>query len=86
MSDFSETFPMDFIGAAKSEGEPAIIWISSDEEEMDTHSSCSVDDMYLSSEDETEDIRLMAKCVERQLAEPILISWPGAEEACDSAA
>ena len=73
MSDFSETFPMDFIGAAKSEGEPAIIWISSDEEEMDTHSSCSVDDMYLSSEDETEDIRLMAKCVERQLAEPILI-------------
>ena len=59
--------------AAKSEGEPAIIWISSDEEEMDAHSSCSVDDMYLSSEDESEDIRLMAKCVERQLAEPIPI-------------
>ena len=31
--DLQETFPMDFIGAARSEGEPAIIYISSDEED-----------------------------------------------------
>ena len=30
--DQQETFPMDFIGAAQSEGEPAIIYISSDDE------------------------------------------------------
>ena len=73
MSDISETFPMDFIGAARSEGEPAIIYISSDEEEMEILSSCSVDDLYLSSENETEEVKLMARCVERQLAEPISI-------------
>ena len=74
MSDISETFPMDFIGAARSEGEPAIIYISSDEEEaMDSNCGWSVDDLYLSSEDESDEIRLMAKCVERQLAEPISI-------------
>ena len=65
MSDISETFPMDFIGAARSEGEPAIIYISSEEEKMEILSSCSVDDMYLSSEDETEEVKLMARCVER---------------------
>ena len=73
MSDISETFPMDFIGAARSEGEPAIIYISSDEEEMEILSSCFVDDLYLLSEDETEEVKLMARCVERQLAEPISI-------------
>ena len=73
MSDISETFPMEFIGAARLEGGPAIIYISSDEEEMEILSSCSVDDMYLSSEDETEEVKLMARCVERQLAEPISI-------------
>ena len=64
---------MDFIDAARSEGEPAIIYISSDEEEIEILSSCSVDDLYLSSEDETEEVKLMARCVERQLAEPISI-------------
>ena len=73
MSDISESFPMDFTGAARSEGKPAIIYISSDEEEMEILSSCSVDDLYLSSEDETEEVKLMARCVERQLAEPISI-------------
>ena len=73
MSDMPETFPMDFTGAAKSEGEPAIIYISSDEEEMEILTSCSVDDLYLSSEDEIEEIRLMARCIERQLTEPISI-------------
>ena len=73
MPDFSETFPMDFIGAARSEGKPALLLISSDEEEMEILSSCSVDDLYLTSEDETEEVKLMARCVERQLAEPILI-------------
>ena len=73
MSDMSETFPMDFTGAAKSDGEPAIICISSDEEEMEILSPYSVDDLYLSSEDETEEVRLMARCIERQLTEPIPI-------------
>ena len=71
MSDLSGTFPMDFAGAAKSEGEPAIICISRDEEDMEIFSTCSVDDLYLSSEDETEEVRLMAKCIERQLTKPI---------------
>ena len=69
----SETFPMDFTGAAKSEGEPGIICKSSDEEDMEILSTCSVADLYLSSEDETEEIRLMPKCIERQLTEPIAI-------------
>ena len=81
MSDLSETFPMDFAVAAKSEGEPAIICISSDEEDMEILSTCSVDDLYLSSEDETEEVRLMAKCIERQLTEPIAIP---ANAACSS--
>ena len=73
MSDLSETFPMDFAGAVKSYGEPAIICISSDEEDTEKLSTCSVDDLYLSSEDETEEVRLMAKCIEWQLTEPIAI-------------
>ena len=56
---------MDFAGAANSEDEPAINCISSDEEDMKRLSTCSVDDLYLSSEDETEEIQLMAKCIER---------------------
>ena len=64
---------MDFIGAAGSEGGPAIIYISSDEEEMEILSSCSVDDLYLSSDDETEEVKLKARCTERQLAEPFSI-------------
>ena len=81
MSDLSETFPTDFAGAAKSEGEPTIICISSDEEDMEILSTCSVDDLYLSSEDETEEVRLMAKCIQRQLTEAIAIP---ANAACSS--
>ena len=74
MSDLSVTFPMDFVGASKSEGEPAIIYISSEEnEDMEILSTCSVDDLYLSSKDETEEVRLLTKCIERQLVEPIPI-------------
>ena len=40
---------------------------------MEVLSSCSVDDLYLSSEDEIAEVRLMAKCIERQLTEPIAI-------------
>ena len=44
MSDFPELFPMDFLGAAQSEGAPAIIYISSDEDErMDSFDGDSVD-------------------------------------------
>ena len=78
MSDFSETFPMDFLGAAQSEGAPAIKCISRDEdEEMDSFDGDSVDDVYVSSEEETLDIEIMARCIEWQLTEPIAI--PNAE-------
>ena len=53
MSDFPELFPMDFLGAAQSEGAPAIIYISSDEDErMDSFDGDSVDDVNVSSEEE----------------------------------
>ena len=78
MSDFSETFSMDFLGAAQSEEAPAIICISSDEdEEMGSFDGDSVDDVYISSEEEMLDIEIMARCIERQTAEPIAI--PNAE-------
>ena len=74
MSDFSETFPMDVLGAAQSEGAPAIICISSDkDEEMGSFDGDSVDDVYVSSEEEMLDIEIMARCIERQMAEPIAI-------------
>ena len=74
MSDISETFPMDFQGIVRSEGEPDIIYISSDEEErMDSVCGDSVDDLYLSSEEEFTDVEIMARCIERQLTEPITI-------------
>ena len=78
MSDFSETLPMDVLGAAQSEGAPAIMYISSDEDErMDSIDGDSVDDFYVSSEEETLDIEFMARCIERQLTQPIAI--PNAE-------
>ena len=81
MFDTSETFPINFIGAARSEGEPAIIYISSDEEEaMDSNCGHSVDDLYLSSQDESYEVRLMARCIERQLAEPISIPSTSASQ------
>ena len=71
MSDVSETFPMDFLGAAQSEGAPAKIYISSDEDErMDSFDGDSVDDVYVSSEEETLDIEIIARCIERQMTEP----------------
>ena len=80
MSDFSETFPMDFLGAAQSVRAPAIICIPSDEdEEMNSFDGDSVDDVYVSSEDEMLDIEIMARCIERQMAEPIAI--PNADTA-----
>ena len=78
MSDVSETFPMDFLGAAQSEGVRAIICISSDEdEEMKSFDGDSVEDVYVSSEEEMLDIEIMATCIERQMAEPIAIPNAG---------
>ena len=78
MSDFSEIFPMDSQGAAQSEGTPAIIYISSVEDErMDSVDGDSVDDFYVSSDEETPDVEIMARCIERQLAEPIAIPIVG---------
>ena len=82
MSEMSETFPMDFVGATRSDGESAIIFISSDEDDgMEVASTCSVDDLYLTSGDETKEVQLTARCIERQLAEPIPIPSPGAAPA-----
>ena len=67
---------MDFIGAARSEGEPAIIYISSEEEEMEILSSCSVDDLYLSSEDETEEVKLMLDVSKDNLQSPSQFRLP----------
>ena len=61
--DLEETFQMDFIGAAQSEGEPAIIYISCDEDDrMDCVSSGSMSDLASSLDEETEEIRVMARC------------------------
>ena len=80
MSDISEVLPMDFQGAVRSEGAPAIICISSDEEEM-MDSKCGCDDLYLSSEEESTNVDIMASCIERQLAEPIAIPNSGTSSA-----
>ena len=69
---------MDFIDAAESESEPAIIYISSDgEDNMDCISSGSISDFESEPGEETEEIRVMARCIERQLADPIPITTPG---------
>ena len=78
MSDISDTFPLDFQGAARSEGAPAILYISSDQDErIDSICGDSVDDLYLSSEEESTDVEIMARCIERQLTEPIAIPNSG---------
>ena len=86
MSDFSETFPKDFHGAAQSEGAPAILYISNHEDErMNSVDGDSVDDFYVSSEEETLDIEIKARCRERQLTEPIAIpsaGTPGTQARC----
>ena len=67
--DLEEIFPMDFNGATQSEGEPAIIYISSDEEDrMDCVSSGSISDLASESDEETKEIRVMTRCIERQWA------------------
>ena len=84
MSNNSETFPMDFEVAARSEGILAIIYTSSDEDErMDSVDGVSVDDLCVSSDEESLDIEIMARCIERQLAEPIAIrnTWTAGTQA-----
>ena len=74
MSDISETSPMYFEGAAQSGGTPAIIYISSDEDErMDSFDGDSVDDLCVSSDKESIDIEFTARSIERQMVEPIAI-------------
>ena len=77
---------MDFLDAAQSEGAPAITYMSSNEDErVDSIDGDSVDDFYVSSEEETLDIEIMARCIERQLTEPIAIpnaETPGTQARC----
>ena len=76
---------MDFVGAAQSEGEPAIINLSSDEDDsMDCASTDSVEDLISSSEEEAEDVELIARCIEGQLAELIPIPTAGAAKTQNS--
>ena len=64
-------YPEDFQGAAPGEG---VIYISSDEDEaMDCKSFSSFYDLLSSSEDETEEVAMMALLVETQMSEPIVI-------------
>ena len=72
MSDTSETLPMDFVGAAQSEGEPAMFYLSSDEDEYgDRIGPSSIWDVSSSTEDGTEEVAAMARFIERQVAKPI---------------
>ena len=48
---------------------------------MDSDCGYSVDDLYLSSEDESTDVKIMARCIERQLTEPIAIPSSGTSSA-----
>ena len=76
--DLQEIFPMDLFGAEQFEGEPAIIYLSSDENDhMDCISSGSVSDLVSSSDEQAGERQLMARCVERQLANPKPISAAG---------
>ena len=72
---------MDFFGAAQSEEEPAIIDQSRYEDGyMKCLRSDSVEDLVSSSDEETEEIQLMARCIERQKANPNPIPTTGAAE------
>ena len=76
--DLQRTFPLDFIAAAQSEGEPDINYLSRNKDDlMDCISSGSVDDLLSSSDEETEEIQLLARCVERQSADPKPIQAAG---------
>ena len=48
---------------------------------MDSDCGYSVDDLYLSSEEESTDVGIMAGCIERQLTEPIAIPNTGTSSA-----
>ena len=75
----SEIFPMDFVGAAQSEKQPAINYLLSDEDEyVDRMSTSFIWDVFFSSEDKTEEVAMMAQCIEKQLADPIPIHCPEA--------
>ena len=70
----SDIFPMDFVGAARSEAEPTINYLSSgDDDRMDCISVDLVDDLISSSDGESEDLEVMKRCVERPLTVPIPI-------------
>ena len=65
---------MDFAGAAPSGGEPAIIWLSGDDKgREESMSTSSIQDVLSPSEDEILEIEIMARCAERQMADPIPI-------------
>ena len=67
MSNWLETFPMDFVGAAQSEGEPVFIYLSSDEDDRmvcastDSVEDLTVEDLIPSSDELSEDVELMAR-------------------------
>ena len=69
---------MDLVGAAQSGGEPAIFYLSNDEDDnMDCVSTDSVEDLISSSDEEAKDVELMAKYIERQLVDLISIPTAG---------
>ena len=65
-----ETFLIDFVGAAQLDG--SVIYISSEKDDgMDCRSLVSILDVLSSSDEESEDIAMMTRCVGKQLADPI---------------
>ena len=74
MSNLSETFQMEFVGAAQSDAEPKIFYLSSNEDDhMDCSSTDSVDELISSSDEESEDIYVLSRCMQWQLADPVTI-------------
>ena len=71
MSDISERFSMDFLGATQSEGEPAIFYCSTNEDQYgDRMSASSIWVVSSSMKDYTGEVAMMAQRFERQLANP----------------
>ena len=71
MSDISERFPMDFLGATQSEGEPSIFYFSTNEDQYgDRMSASSMWVVSSSMKDYTGEVAMMAQRFERQLANP----------------
>ena len=83
MMDNQETFEMDVQGAAQSD--LVIICISSYEEDvMDCCSTGLLTDILSLSEEETEELKLMARCTERHLAQATPIPGPIHKEVAES--